>query len=56
MCVVFDMLCFMCCVIKILGKKKLVTINDQMVILGVDPKFGLSILRSNSKIFSNRLI
>ena len=56
MCVVCDILCVMCCVTKILGTKKLVTMNDQMVILGVDPKFGLSILRSNSQIFSNRLI
>ena len=36
--------------------KKLVTMNDQIVILGIDPKFGLSIIRSKSKIFSNRLI
>ena len=40
----------MCYVIKILSKKGLVTMNNQMTILGLDPKFGLFILRSNSKI------
>ena len=50
------MLCVMCYVIRILGVEGLVTMNDQIMILGLDPKFGLSILRSNSKIFSNRLI
>ena len=40
----------MCYVIKTLGKKELVTMNNRMTILGIDPKFGLSILRSSSKI------
>ena len=53
MCVVCDlsvyvMLCLY--VIKTLGKKELVTMNNRRTILGIDPKFGLSILRSNSKI------
>ena len=39
----------MCYVIKIVGKKGLVTMNIRMTILGIDPKFGLSNLRSNSK-------
>ena len=56
MCVVCDVLCVMCYVIKTLGTKGLVTMNDQMVILGIDPTFGISILRSNSKIFGIRLI
>ena len=47
MCV---MLCYVCYVIKILGKKGLVTMKNWMTILGIDPKFGLSNLRSNSKI------
>ena len=44
--------CVMCYVIKILGKKELVTMNNRMMILGIDPKFGLSILISNSKILA----
>ena len=44
-----DMLYVMCYVIKTLGKEVLVTMNSRMTILGIDPKFGLSILRSNSK-------
>ena len=52
---VSDLLCVMCYVIKTLGKKVLVTKNDRIMILGIDPKFGLSILTSNSKIFSNRI-
>ena len=55
MCVVCDMLCVMCYFIKTLGTKGSVTMNDRIMILGIDPKFGLSILRSSSKIFSNRL-
>ena len=39
----------MLCVIKTLGKKGLATMNNRMTILGIVPKFGLSILRSNSK-------
>ena len=31
----------MCYVIKTLGKKGLVTMNDRMTILGIDVKFGL---------------
>ena len=42
----------MCYVIKCLGKKKLLTMNNRMTILGIDPKFGLSILSSNSKILA----
>ena len=49
----YGILCYvMCYVIKTLGKKELVTLNDQMTILGIDPKFELSILRSNSKILA----
>ena len=45
------MLCYvMFYVIKIMGKKELVTMNNQMSILGIDPKMGLSIFKSNSKI------
>ena len=49
------MLCYvmlryvMCYVIKVLGKKELVITNNLITILGIDPKFGLSNLRSNSK-------
>ena len=44
-------LCYvMCYVIKTLGKKGLLTMNNGMKILGIDPKFGLSNLRSNSEI------
>ena len=50
LCVICYMLCGMCYVIKTLGKEGLVTTNNRMTILGIDPKFGLSILRSNSKI------
>ena len=39
----------MCSVIKILGKKGLVIMNNWMTILGIDPKCVLSNLRSNSK-------
>ena len=49
LCVICDKLCVMFHVIKTLGKKKLVTMNDQMTFSGIDPKFQLSILRSNSK-------
>ena len=42
----------MCYVINTLGKKELVAMNNRMTILGIDPKFGLSILRSNSKILA----
>ena len=46
-------LCYvMCYVIKTQGKKELVTMNNRMTILGIDPKYGLSILRSNSKILA----
>ena len=46
------MLCVMCYVIKTLGMEGLVTANDQIMILGIDPKFGLSILWSTSKLFT----
>ena len=45
------MLCYvMCYFIKVLGKKELMTTNNRITILGIDPKFGRSNLRSNSKI------
>ena len=51
MCVVCVMLYYLTCyVIKALGKWELVTMNNRMMILGIDPMFGLSILRPNSKI------
>ena len=50
LCVICYMSRFLCYVIKTLGKKGLVTMNNRMTILGIDPKFRLSILRSNSKI------
>ena len=50
---VICLLCYvMCYVIKTLGKKELLTMNNRMMLLGIDPKFGLSILRSNSKILA----
>ena len=54
LCVICYMLCVMCYVIKSLGKKGLVTLNNRNTILGMDPKLGLSILRSNSKILSDK--
>ena len=36
----------LCYVIKTLEKKGLMTMNNRMTILGIDPKFVLSILRS----------
>ena len=49
----YGILCYnMCYVIKTLGKKELVTMNDRMTILGIYPKFELSILRSNFKILA----
>ena len=56
MCVLCELLCVMCYVIKTPGTKGLVAMNDLIMILGIYPKFGLSILWSNSKIFSSRLI
>ena len=48
---VICVLCYvMCYVIKTLGKKGLLTMNNGMKILGIDPKFGLSNFRSNSEI------
>ena len=48
---VICVLCYvMCYVTKTLGKKELVTMNNLMTILGIDPNSGLSNLRSNSKI------
>ena len=49
---VLCMICVLCYVIKTLGKKGLVTMNNRMTTLGIDPKFGLSIFRSNSKILA----
>ena len=40
------------CVVKTLGKKGVLTLNNRMKILGIDPKFGLSIL-SNKLILIN---
>ena len=46
-------LCYVVCyVIKTLGKRELVTMDNRMTVLGIDPKFGLSILMSNSKILA----
>ena len=47
-----NMLCVMCYVVKTLGTMGLVTMNNRMTILGIDPKFGLSILMSNSQILA----
>ena len=47
-----NMPCVMCYVVKTLGTMGLVTMNNRMTILGIGPKFGLSILRSNSKILA----
>ena len=53
LCVICVVLFYvMCYVIKTLGKKGLVIMNNRMTILGIDPKFGPSILRSNSKILA----
>ena len=50
LCHVIGVLCHvMCYVIRTLGKKELVTMNNRMTILGIDPKFGLSILRSKKQ-------
>ena len=38
--------------IKNLVKKEIVTMNDRMTILVIDPKFGLSIPRSISQILA----
>ena len=38
------MVSVMCYVIRILGVEGLVTMNDEIMILGIDPKFGLSLL------------
>ena len=51
-CVVCDMLCVMYYVIKTLDTKGSVTMNNRMTILGIDPKFGLSIFRLNSKVLA----
>ena len=45
----------MCYHIRTLGVEGLETTIDRTVISEIDPKFGLSILRSNSKIISNEL-
>ena len=52
LCVIGVLCHVMCYVIKTLGKKELVTMNNRMAISEIDPKFGLSILRSNSKILA----
>ena len=42
---VICVLCYvMCYVIRTLGKKEFLTMSNRMTILGIDPKFGLSIL------------
>ena len=48
-CVLYYVMCY---VIKTLGTKGLVTMNNRMTILGIDPRFGLPILRSNFKILA----
>ena len=50
LCVICVLCHVMCFIIRTLGNKELVTMNNRMTILGIDPKFGLSILRSNYKI------
>ena len=50
LCVICGLCYVMYYVIKTLGKKELVTMNNKMTILGIDPKLGLSIFRSNTKI------
>ena len=49
---VLCVICVLCYIIRNLGTKGLVTMNNRMTILEIDPKFGLSILRSNSKILA----
>ena len=49
---VLCVMCVLCYVIKTLGKKVVVTMNYRITILEIDPKFGLSIPRSNSKILT----
>ena len=49
---VLSVICVYCYVFKTLGMKELVTKNNRMTILGIDPKFGLFILRSNSKLLA----
>ena len=44
----------MCYVIRTLGMEGLITMNDRTIILGIDAKFALSILRSNSKILAKK--
>ena len=39
----YVMLYYVCYNIRTVGKKELLTMNNQMIILGIDPKFGLSI-------------
>ena len=51
LCVLF-VICVWFHVFKTLGSKEFVTMNNRMTVLGIDPKFGLSILRSNSKILA----
>ena len=46
----------MCYVIRALGVDGLVTTNDRKMILAIDSKFGLSILRSKLQDFRNELI
>ena len=50
LCVICVLCYVMCYVIKTLGKKVLVIMNNGMTILRLDLKFGLSNFRSNSKI------
>ena len=45
-------LCVLCYVIKTLGTKELVTMNIRMTTLGIDPKIGMSIFRSNSRMLA----
>ena len=42
----------MCYVVRTFGMEGLVTTNDRTIILGIDPKFGLSILRLKSKVLA----
>ena len=52
LCVICVLCHVMVYVIRTLGKKELVTMSNRMTILGIDPKFGLSIRKSNSRILA----
>ena len=49
---VLCVICVLCYSTKTLGTKRVMTMINRMTILGIDPKFELSILRPNSKILA----